>query len=112
MTDRSTLASALFSAAASVAAVAVALPTSAAAAEPGPAVSVSVPTLDLDLGSAAGRATLATRLRLAAVEACGQASSADPAGKRQVRQCRSELVRSGHAQALAAASQQERLAAR
>jgi UrcA family protein len=112
MTTRSTLASALFSAAASLAALALALPTSALAAEPGPAVSVSVQTRDLDLGSAMGRAALATRLRLAAAEACGEASSADPVGKRLVRQCRSELVRAGQTQALAAARQQERLAAR
>ena len=116
MTNRSTLASALFSAAASLAAVALALPTTttaaAAAVMPGAPVSVTVPTRDLDLGSATGRATLAKRLRLAAVDACGEASSADPAGKRIVRQCRAELVRAGQQEALALADRKERLAAR
>ena len=113
MTTRSTLASALFSAAASLAALALALPTTALAAMPSASVSVTVPTRDLDLGSAAGRAALDQRLRHAAIEACGEASSADPAGKRLVRQCRAELVRAGQAQAFAAAArQQERLAAR
>ncbi|HVF83631.1 MAG TPA: UrcA family protein [Sphingomicrobium sp.] len=112
MTNRSSLASAVFSAAASLTALAVALPSSAAAAMPGATVSVKVPTRDLDLASDAGRATLDQRLRSAAIEACGDASSADPEGKRVVRQCRTKLVRAGQQQALALTSQQDRLAAR
>jgi UrcA family protein len=108
----STFASAMFSAVASLAALAAALPAPALAAMPGPTVSVAVPTRDLDLTSQAGLSVLRHRLHVAATEACGEASSADPAGKRQVRQCRAELVRSGQQQALASVNGQERLAAR
>lgn len=108
----STFAPAMFSAVAALAALAAALPSPALAAMPGATVSVAVPTRDLDLGSPSGRAVLDQRLRIAAAEACGDASSADPEGKRFVRQCRVELVRAGQAQALAAANSQDRLAAR
>jgi UrcA family protein len=108
----STFASAMFSAVASLAALAAALPTPASAAMPGQNVSVAVPTRDLDLTSQSGQSVLRQRLYVAAAEACGEASSADPAGKRAVRQCRAELVRSGQQQALAAVAGQERLAAR
>ena len=113
MTKRnSTLASALFSAAFSVAALAAALPTPALAAMPGERVSVTVQTRDLDLSSKAGQSSLRQRLRFAAAEACGEASAADPAGRREVRRCRAELVEVGEQQALASIANRERLAAR
>lgn len=58
------------------------------AAMPGPSVSTRVVTNDLDLNSKSGQATLRHRLAIAAAEVCGEASSADPAGKRAVRDCR------------------------
>jgi len=64
-----------------------------------PALAQSVPsaenrivvrTADLDLGSAVGQRTLDHRIAIAVVEACGETSNIDPAGKNAIRACRAE----------------------
>lgn len=62
------------------------------AAMPGQRASVTVATSDLDLRTAAGKATLRHRLGLAAAEVCGEASAADPEGRRSIRDCRARVV--------------------
>jgi len=51
---------------------------------------VVVRTADLDLGSKAGQRTLDHRITIAVIEACGEASVIDPAGKNEIRRCRDE----------------------
>ncbi|GAA4008168.1 hypothetical protein GCM10022280_01080 [Sphingomonas swuensis] len=96
-------------AAASIAAasLAQALP----AAMPGPSASARVVTSDLDLTSRSGQATLRHRLAIAAAEVCGEASSADPAGRRAIRDCRVAVTDRALAE-LAARESGGRLAAR
>lgn len=59
---------------------------------------VVVHTGDLDLGAADGRRLLDVRLARAATEVCGAASSADLAGKNQVRRCRDEVLEAARKQ--------------
>ncbi len=49
-----------------------------------------VHTADLDLGSAAGQRALDHRIAIAVVEACGETSTADLAGRNEIRRCRDE----------------------
>jgi UrcA family protein len=51
-----------------------------------------VRTADLDLRSQAGRRQLDLRLARAARDVCGTASDADLHGKKQVRQCRADVL--------------------
>ena len=51
---------------------------------------IVVRTADLDLSQASGQQTLDRRIAIAVVEACGMASNVDPAGKNEVRNCRTE----------------------
>jgi UrcA family protein len=51
---------------------------------------IVVRTADLDLGSASGQRTLDHRIAIAVVEACGETSPADPAGKNEILRCRDE----------------------
>ena len=51
---------------------------------------IVVRTADLDLSKAAGQRTLDHRIAIAAVEACGVTSPADPAGRNEVLRCRDE----------------------
>lgn len=60
--------------------------------------SFSVHYADLDLTSDAGIRTLDRRIRNAASAACGIPSSADPDGKRAVKQCRADVRESAYAQ--------------
>jgi UrcA family protein len=53
---------------------------------------------DLDLSTDAGVRKLDRRIRSAVEEACGPISSADPAGKNEVRECRAETLASARAQ--------------
>jgi UrcA family protein len=64
-----------------------------------PALAQSVPaaenrivvrTADLDLSKAAGQRALDHRIAIAVVEACGETSNVDPAGKNEIRRCRAE----------------------
>jgi UrcA family protein len=57
-----------------------------------------VRTTDLDLSKADGRKSLDRRLVLAAIEVCGSASDADPAGKNQVRACRKDVLSAARAE--------------
>ena len=59
----------------------------AIAAEPAAGIAI-VSTADLDLGNAGDVRTLDRRLSIAIVEACGEASNVDLAGKNAVRACR------------------------
>ena len=61
----------------------------AIAAEPAAGIAV-VNTADLDLGDARDVRTLDQRLTIAIVEACGEASNVDLAGRNAVRACRVE----------------------
>lgn len=72
---------------------------------------------DLDLASEAGIRSLDGRIRHAASSACGTASPADPAGKRNLKRCRADArasVSQQRAAAIAAARQapSDRLASR
>ena len=49
---------------------------------------IVVRTADLDLASAAGQRTLDHRITIAVIEACGETSVVDPAGKNEIRRCR------------------------
>lgn len=51
-----------------------------------------VSTADLDLRSDRGRSVLDRRIRTAVQSACGVASSVDPEGRNEVRQCRADLM--------------------
>ena len=53
---------------------------------------IVVRTADLDLGSAAGQRTLDRRIAIAVVEACGETSPADPAGRNEILHCRDETI--------------------
>lgn len=61
-----------------------------AQAAPSADTRVVVRTADLDLGSAAGQRILDHRIAIAVVEACGETSSADLAGRNEIRRCRAE----------------------
>ena len=51
---------------------------------------IVVRTADLDLGSSAGQRALDHRIAIAVVQACGETSVIDPAGKNDIRRCRAE----------------------
>lgn len=51
---------------------------------------IVVRTADLDLGSAAGQRALDHRIAIAVIEACGETSVVDPAGRNEIRRCRDE----------------------
>ena len=51
---------------------------------------IVVRTADLDLSEAAGQRALDHRIAVAIVEACGETSNVDPAGKNAIRACRVE----------------------
>ncbi len=51
---------------------------------------IVVRTADLNLGSAAGQRALDHRIAIAVVQACGETSVIDPAGKNEIRRCRAE----------------------
>ena len=51
---------------------------------------VIVRTADLNLGSAAGQRTLDHRIAIAVVEACGETSNVDLAGRNEIRRCRDQ----------------------
>lgn len=48
---------------------------------------------DLDLRTEQGRSVLDRRLRIAVASTCGEASSADPEGRNEVRACRTDTLR-------------------
>ena len=51
---------------------------------------IVVRTADLDLGQAAGQRALDHRIAIAVVEACGETSPANPAGRNAILRCRDE----------------------
>lgn len=51
---------------------------------------IVVRTADLDLTSSAGQRALDHRIAIAVVEACGETSVIDPAGKNAILRCRDE----------------------
>jgi UrcA family protein len=51
---------------------------------------VVVSTADLDLSQKSGQRALDRRIAIAVVEACGETSNVDPAGKNEIRRCRAE----------------------
>ena len=51
---------------------------------------IVVSTADLDLGSSAGQRALDHRIAIAVVQACGETSVIDPAGKNAILRCRDE----------------------
>ena len=110
MSTRSALAAALVSFVGAVTATTLAVP--AEAAMPGPIEVAAVSTAGLDLGTAQGQQLLKARLQRAAAEVCGEASSADPAGRRWVKQCRAESFGKAWNRAQARLDTAERLAAR
>jgi UrcA family protein len=57
---------------------------------PLPESRIVVRTADLDVSSAAGQRALDHRIAIAVVEACGETSNVDPAGKNAIRACRVE----------------------
>ena len=71
-----------------LAAVAAAAVTSSPAIAEDAAGIAIVNTADLDLGNARDVATLDRRLTIAIVEACGEASTVDLAGRNAIRACR------------------------
>jgi UrcA family protein len=78
-----------------------------AGAAPAEPVAARVQIADLDLGTASGRTTLDSRIRQAAVAACGLPSPADLVGSNGLRRCRTEAQGAAQAQierALAAAA--------
>ena len=82
-----------------------------ALAQPPAVQTVAVHYGDLDLGSAAGRATLAHRIRHAVRTACGEPSPADLSGQNRAAACRHDLTASLAGQrdaAFAAASRRGR----
>ncbi|WP_114227375.1 MULTISPECIES: UrcA family protein [Sphingomonas] len=110
MTTRSAIAAAFVSMVGAASALTLAAPASAAM--PGPVAVAAVPTADLDLGSASGQARLKQRLERAAADVCGDASSADPAGRRWVRQCRADSFAKAWDRAQAQRTTAARVAAR
>lgn len=75
-------------------ALAATLSATPAAAQPAAGTDVvrAVRTADLDLAREHGRDLLDRRIRAAVNDACGQASSADPAGRRTLRACRADAL--------------------
>ena len=51
---------------------------------------IVVRTADLDLSQVAGQRALDHRIAIAVIEACGETSVVDPAGKNDIRRCRDE----------------------
>ncbi|HMI41211.1 MAG TPA: UrcA family protein [Sphingomicrobium sp.] len=49
---------------------------------------IVVRTADLDLSGASGQRALDHRIAIAVIEACGETSNVDPAGKNAIRACR------------------------
>jgi len=83
----------------SLAAAALALSHSPASAQAdGGAGRLLVSYADLDLSTERGVRILDRRLRSAAATACGPTSDADPAGKNDVRECRTETLAQARAQ--------------
>ena len=82
--------------AAAAAASLVTLTPTAFAQEPAGQVRVSY--ADLDLSSRDGQRVLDRRIRTAVEQACGPISSADPAGKNRVLECRTETLALARAQ--------------
>ena len=72
--------------------IASAAPITSVAAEPAPSAEnkIVVRTADLDLGSATGQRILDHRIAIAVVDACGETSNADLAGRNEIRRCRNE----------------------
>lgn len=110
MIRRSAFAASLVSLAAAAGALTLAVPASAAM--PGQVAIAAVPTADLDLASAHGQEVLKARLQRAAADVCGEASSADPAGKRWVKQCRADSFGKAWDRAQASLAATARVAAR
>ena len=61
-----------------------------AQAAPSAETRVIVRTADLNLGSATGQRTLDHRIAIAVVEACGETSNVDLAGRNEIRRCRDQ----------------------
>ena len=61
-----------------------------AQAAPSAETRVIVRTADLNFGSAAGQRTLDHRIAIAVVEACGETSNVDLAGRNEIRRCRDQ----------------------
>ena len=59
-------------------------------AAPSAETRIVVSTADLDLGSATGKRALDHRIAIAVVEACGETSNVDLAGRNEIRRCRDE----------------------
>lgn len=70
--------------------------------------SQAVRTADLDLSTETDRKRLAHRIRHAATIVCGEASDVDPAGKNDVRRCRTETRRGAQIQVNTAIAAAER----
>jgi UrcA family protein len=51
---------------------------------------IVVRTADLDLSQAGGQRTLDHRIAIAVIEACGETSVVDPAGRNEILRCRAE----------------------
>ncbi len=51
---------------------------------------VVVSTADLDLSERSGQRALDRRIAIAIVQACGETSNIDPAGKNDIRRCRAD----------------------
>ena len=81
----------------SLAAAAITFAAAPAPAQTAPS-QVVVSYADLDLSTPAGVRKLDRRLRSAVEIACGPISSADPAGKNRVRDCRAETLAVARAQ--------------
>jgi UrcA family protein len=112
MTIRSALAAASVSLVGAVAALTLALPSPAHAAMPGPVEIATVATADLDLSTNEGQSLLKARLQRAAADVCGEASSADPAGRRWVKNCRADAFTKAWNRAQAGLATSERLVSR
>lgn len=63
-----------------------------------PSSTVAVSYADLDLSTARGIRKLDRRIRTAVERACGPISSFDPAGKNDVRQCRTDTLAAARVQ--------------
>lgn len=112
MTIRSAFAAASVRLLGAAAALAAALPIPAHAAMPGPVEIATVATGDLDLATSRGQSVLKARLQRAAADVCGEASSADPVGRRWVKSCRADTFAKAWNRAQAGLTTRERLVAR
>lgn len=64
--------------------------TPALAQSPASETRIVVRTADLNLSQSAGQRVLDHRIAIAVVEACGETSNIDLAGKNEIRRCRAE----------------------